>query len=66
MENPIVEENEYRVDVLVNVRKLNKLDKDIFEEDEIEMAQEKYEMKVQEEKDAAAAEAAGEEEEEEE
>ena len=65
MENPIVEENEYRVDVLVNVRKLNKLDKDIFEEDEIEMAQEKYEMKVQEEKDAAAAEAAGEEEEEE-
>ena len=50
---------------MVNVRKLNKLDKDIFEEDEIEMAQEKYEMKVQEEKDAAAAEASGEEEEEE-
>lgn len=44
LENPIVEEQDYRIEVLVNVRKLTKLDKDPFDEEEIDLAQEKFEM----------------------
>ena len=52
LENPLVEEQDYRIDVLVNVRKLIKLDKDPFDDEEVETAQDKYEAMMQEIRDA--------------
>merc|ERR1712167_470640 len=42
-DNPLVEEEDYRLEVLCRVRRLDRLDKDPFDEDEREQAQEKYE-----------------------
>lgn len=42
-DNPLVEEEDYRLEVLCRVRRLDRLDKDIFDEDEREQATEKYE-----------------------
>lgn len=42
-DNPLVEEEDYRLEVLCRVRRLDRLDKDVFDEDEREQAQEKYE-----------------------
>lgn len=47
LENPIVEEEDYRLETLVRVRRLNRLDKDVFDEDEREQAQEKYEEQLE-------------------
>jgi len=49
-DNPLVEEEDYRLEVLCRVRRLDRLDKDPFDEDEREQAQEKYEEMM----DAAA------------
>ena len=51
-----VEEDDYRLETLVRVRRLGRLDKDPFDEDEREQAQEKYEemMEAANEDDAAA------------
>jgi len=54
LENPIVEEEEYRIDVLIHVRRLVRLDKDPFDEDERELASERQEMLAQQAKEAAA------------
>lgn len=54
LENPIVEEEDYRLETLVRVRRLNRLDKDVFDDDEREQAQEKYEEMQEEAKNAEA------------
>lgn len=46
-DNPLVEEEDYRLEVLCRVRRLDRLDKDPFDEDEREQAQEKYEEMLQ-------------------
>lgn len=47
LDNPVVEEQDYRIEVLVSIRKLEKLDKDPFDEEEVEMAQEKFDLAQQ-------------------
>lgn len=55
LDNPIVEEDDYRLETLVRVRRLGRLDKDPFDEDEREQAQEKYEEMLDAQKEEAEA-----------
>ena len=47
-ENPISDESDYRLEVLIAVRRLERLDKEEFAEDERQEAQETYEQRRQE------------------
>lgn len=47
-ENPMAEDEEYRLEVLIAVRRLERLDKDEYNEDERQEAEETYEQRRQE------------------
>ena len=51
-ENPCSEEDEYRLEVLIAIRKIERLDKDEYTDDERQDAQEIYEQRRLEEKTA--------------
>ena len=53
-ENPMAEEDDYRLEVLIALRKIERLDKDEFSEEERGEAQEIYEQRRQEELEAEA------------
>ena len=53
-ENPMAEEDDYRLEVLIALRKIERLDKDEFAEEERGEAQEIYETRRQEELEAEA------------
>ena len=48
-ENPISEEDDYRLEVLISLRKIARLDKDEFSEEEREEAEQIFEQRRQEE-----------------
>lgn len=48
-ENPISEEDDYRLEVLISIRKISRLDKDEFSEEEREEAEQIFEQRRQEE-----------------
>ncbi|CAH1802454.1 unnamed protein product [Owenia fusiformis] len=47
-ENPVAEDEEYRLEVLIAIRKLERLDKDEYNEDERQEAEETFEQRRQE------------------
>ncbi|ELU09120.1 hypothetical protein CAPTEDRAFT_183796 [Capitella teleta] len=51
-DNPCAEEDDYRLEILISIRKIERLDKDEYTDDERQDAQEIYEQRRQEEKTA--------------
>ena len=47
-ENPVVEEDEYRLETLITLRTLERLDKDEYTDDERHEAEEIYELRMSE------------------
>ena len=52
-ENTIADEDDYRMEVLIALRRIERLDKDEYNEDERQEAQDTYEQRRQEELTAA-------------
>ena len=48
-ENPLAEEDDYRMELLINLRRLERLDKPEYTDDERQEAEEMYEQRRQEE-----------------
>lgn len=48
-DNPVADEDEYRLEVLIALRRIERLDKDEYNEDERQEAQDIYEQRRQEE-----------------
>lgn len=46
-ENPVTEEDDYRLEVLIALRKIERLDKDEYTEEERNEAEEIYEQRLQ-------------------
>ena len=55
-DNPIADEDDYRMEVLIALRRIERLDKDEYTEEERQEAQDTYETRRQEELAAATVE----------